>query len=193
MEIIAPVRFHVVAHSDAPADQAVKLEVRDRVLEEILAIARMHGRWDGIPWDGYLGRLERVAAGTLQDLGFSYGARATWGMEPLGARHRAEWDLPGEEHPTLRIILGSGAGANWWCVLFPPLCFVDAGQGLPILRAAPAPGPAASDTEEAFPGEPSDPQGLASEEVPRVRFGLRMLAILDKGEEETEMWSWERH
>lgn len=190
---VAPaiVRFHVVPHSDAVLDQQVKLRVRDRLLGEMEAIASEHGSWFGVPWGCHVHRLAAEAEAELAALGVPYGVRATWGPEPLSPRHRAELDLPGEEHPTLRIILGDGAGSNWWCVLFPPLCFMDASQ------LAFAAGKGREGNLEGNPDGPGRLEGadgtgaMEAEEGEGTvwRFGLWLWPFPDGVEEADSLWS----
>lgn len=183
----AIVRFHVVPHSDATVDQQLKLRVRDRLLGEMEAIASRYGTWSAVPWGRYVQRLAAAAEEELAAAGVPYGARATWGLEPLSPGHRAELDLPGEQHPTLRVILGDGRGSNWWCVLFPPLCFMDASH------IAFAVGDAAGDPDapHRLPGPQGDGDRGVEEEAAVWRFGLRLWPFPGGGEEGDSLWSWD--
>ena len=91
------IRLHVIANSDSPEDQALKLRVRDRVLareaQQVLAAAGCG--------DGVRARLEPAEFPTKDYDGFS---------------------LPAGKYLALRVIIGEGRGQNWWCVVFPPLC-----------------------------------------------------------------------
>ena len=115
------VRLHVVAASDSAADQAAKLAVRDRVLDilapaledaEDAAGAREILR-DALP------ALEELAAETAGTT-----ARASLARESFPTRSYGSFSLPAGEYVSLRIVLGEGAGRNWWCVVYPPLCAV---------------------------------------------------------------------
>ena len=121
------VRLHVVANSDDPVDQAVKLKVRDRVLKDIgselasstdakqaLAIAETE-----------LGWIEAVARDELSQNNLTYGAKAIVGTFSFPDRTYGNLVLPAGRYNALRVVLGEGKGQNWWCVLFPPLCLVD--------------------------------------------------------------------
>lgn len=182
------VRFHVVPHSDAALDQQVKLRVRDRLLREMEAIAARYGSWSAVPWGHYVGRLADAAEAELTAAGMSYGARATWGLEPLSPRHRAELDLPGAKHPTLRVILGDGRGSNWWCVLFPPLCFMDASH----MAFAVGDAVGDPDTSHRLQGRLGDEaRGAEDEEATVWRFGLRFWPLAGGDDEEDALWSWD--
>lgn len=120
-----PFRLHIIANSDSAADQALKLQVRDGVvayLGPLLAEAETREQAEEIVVAN-LDQLEALAAGITAD--FGYGARAEVGQFAFPAKRYGEIYLPAGEYQALRLQLGEAAGHNWWCVLFPPLCFVD--------------------------------------------------------------------
>ena len=117
-------RLHITANSDSAADQAVKLLVRDAVLEagaEIFngSVTAAGAEEKLLP---ALGLLEKTAREVLRAQGFSYGARAYLCEDWFAARAYGDLTLPAGRYKALRIALGTGAGQNWWCVMFPPLC-----------------------------------------------------------------------
>lgn len=118
------IRLHVLAESDREEDQAVKLLVRDAILEECgdlfadtptaeEALAQM---------EAAASRMEAVANRVLREQGFSYTACAVFGREQYPACTYDGVTFPAGEYYSLRILLGEGEGKNWWCCLFPPLC-----------------------------------------------------------------------
>ena len=118
------IRLHIRAASDGAADQAVKLRVRDAVLEKTAALLR---RADSAPraqetLRRALPELEETAEETLAASGFCYGAKVSLGRGYFDARAYGDVTLPAGEYTSLEIDLGGGTGHNWWCVLFPPLC-----------------------------------------------------------------------
>lgn len=125
-------RLHVIANSDSEADQAVKLRVRDAILAcmepgatigEAEAFVRTHGA-----------ELLSAAEGTLKENGFSYPAQLMLGTFSFPDRTYGDTLYPAGEYEALRVVLGDGAGQNWWCVLFPPLCIVtEDAEALPEL------------------------------------------------------------
>lgn len=120
-----PFRLHIIANSDSAADQALKLQVRDGVvayLTPLLAEAETREQAEEIVVAS-LAQLEALAAGITAD--FGYGAKAEVGRFDFPAKRYGEIYLPAGEYQALRLRLGEAAGHNWWCVLFPPLCFVD--------------------------------------------------------------------
>ena len=105
------VRLHVIANSDSDADQAEKLQVRDRVLALLAPLlADCRSRDDAVNII-----LEHQAE--LEAFG-----DVALGTEYYPTRDYGGFSLPAGEYVSLRIILGAGAGRNWWCVVFPPLC-----------------------------------------------------------------------
>lgn len=121
------VRLHVVANSNNPGDQAVKLKVRDRILQEIGAelTSASDARQALDAVGAELGRIQTLAADELARNGYTYGAAATVGAFNFPERTYGSLTLPAGRYNALRVVLGEGRGQNWWCVLFPPLCLVD--------------------------------------------------------------------
>jgi len=122
------IRFHVVANSDSKEDQNVKLLVRDAVLEAIQDDLRDIADVDTAK--GYLQenlpKIERIANETLKAAGMEEGAVALLQKETFDARKYDTFSLPAGVYDSLRIVIGSGAGHNWWCVAFPTLCMSTA-------------------------------------------------------------------
>ncbi|MCR4403200.1 MAG: stage II sporulation protein R [Firmicutes bacterium] len=121
------IRLHVVANSDSPEDQALKLAVRDAVLaraKDILgSVATKEEAWRVLREDA--GKIEAVASERVLAAGKSYGAQVEMGTFPFPERTYGSVTLPGGNYDAVRVILGAGKGRNWWCVLFPPLCFIQ--------------------------------------------------------------------
>ena len=118
------IRLHVVANSDSEADQAVKLQVRDVVLEaaesqleDCATVEEAEKRLKGL-----LPELEALAAAVTAENGFDYSARAALTWEAYPTREYDTFTLPAGRYLSLRVTLGEGEGQNWWCVVFPPLC-----------------------------------------------------------------------
>ena len=114
------IRLHVVANSDSDEDQAVKLRVRDAVLQAAQPYVT------GPDADGALaenlGALERAAAKALRSLGREDAVSVTLQNEAFPTRAYETFSLPAGVYRTLRVTIGAGAGHNWWCVVFPTLC-----------------------------------------------------------------------
>lgn len=118
------IRFHVVANSDSGEDQAVKLKVRDAVLESIREDLASVG--DVEQAKAYLqenlGKIAAIANQTLEKAGVSQQVQVSLCPEAFGTRQYDTFSLPSGIYESLRIIIGEGLGQNWWCVSFPSLC-----------------------------------------------------------------------
>ncbi|MBQ8732516.1 MAG: stage II sporulation protein R [Oscillospiraceae bacterium] len=117
-------RLHIPANSDSEADQAVKLEIRDAILARTGELFYAAGTADQAAAiaEKELAEFERIANGILREKGFSYTARAEVCRMFFATRTYGELTMPAGQYQAVRITLGEGAGQNWWCVLFPPLC-----------------------------------------------------------------------
>ena len=122
-----PLRLHILAASDSVYDQSVKLAVRDQVvdyLENVVADCdtkeeAMIAIGDRLPL------IEQLCNSCLKHNGVQYSATAVLETSDFPAiSYHGEIYAAGD-YDALRIVLGEGDGHNWWCVLFPPLCFVD--------------------------------------------------------------------
>ena len=118
------VRLHVIANSDSDADQALKLQVRDRVLERAEALLRQcESRQDAEKLlESRLFELRRIALEEIRDNGFDYDAVVRLTEMDFPTREYDSFTLPAGKYLALRVVIGEGAGRNWWCVVFPPLC-----------------------------------------------------------------------
>ena len=118
------IRFHVVANSDSKEDQAVKLLVRDAVIENLRS--EMESITDTASAEKYLRenlpRIEEVANKTLQTLGVDMEAGVSLCKEAFQRRVYDTFTLPAGVYKALRITIGEGEGKNWWCVVFPDFC-----------------------------------------------------------------------
>ena len=124
-------RLHVVADSDSPEDQTIKLRVRDAVLESIsqdlaritdMEQARSYIR-ENLP------KIEAAANACLEALGCEDTAVASLREELFDTRCYDTFSLPAGIYEALRITIGSGQGKNWWCVAFPTLCVPATAEG----------------------------------------------------------------
>ncbi|CAB1128476.1 Stage II sporulation protein R [Candidatus Hydrogenisulfobacillus filiaventi] len=134
------VRFRVIAAGDSPWDQAVKLDVRDAVLTRLEPVlARVHTRAGALAaLRAGLPALRRTVAGVLARQRVSYGARVALTRTWFPARVYGSLVLPAGRYRALLVVLGRGSGHNWWCVLFPSLCFVDLTNAVAVPAVAPA-------------------------------------------------------
>lgn len=125
------VRLHVVANSDSKADQALKLKVRDAIIDfmkDKLADSKNISETRAIINDN-LEKIEQVSSKVIKANNSGYKVKASMGNYSFPTKTYGDIALPAGEYQALKVVIGDGAGANWWCVLFPPLCFIDATHG----------------------------------------------------------------
>ncbi len=118
------VRLHIIANSDSEADQALKLDLRDAVLENFgaqLATAENANDAEMIT-EALLPEIELFSEEFVSSRGYSYSVSASLTKEYYGTRVYEDFTLPSGEYISLRIIIGEGEGQNWWCVMYPPMC-----------------------------------------------------------------------
>ena len=122
------IRLHVLANSDSDGDQALKLRVRDSILEAAAGAVGDCGDFDSAKasLEGSLESLRLAAENTVADAGYSYPVEVTLTKESYPTRDYRGVSLPAGEYTSLRVLIGEAAGHNWWCVLFPQLCVVTA-------------------------------------------------------------------
>lgn len=116
------IRLHVVANSDTQQDQGVKLQVRDAVL----AVTEPLLQETDEPEEALLEALPEIrdaAEACLRAEGFSDAVQVSFGMERFPTRHYEGFSLPAGVYRSLRVTIGAGEGHNWWCVVFPSICF----------------------------------------------------------------------
>ncbi len=126
------IRLHVIANSDSTEDQQLKLLVRDRILNEgreIFCQSTSPAESKRL-LEHNLEALEKVARDEIRKQGYDYDVKLKTGDFDFPAKQYENITLPAGEYYALRIEIGRAEGKNWWCVMFPPLCFVDASVGV---------------------------------------------------------------
>jgi stage II sporulation protein R len=126
------IRLHVIANSDSIEDQDLKRKVRDEVIEQ------MSPKFEGLKdvnqvkqvITDNINLIEDIAAKVVAGNQKSYGAKALVGNFDFPTKVYGNLTLPAGNYQALKIVLGSGEGQNWWCVMFPPLCFIDIAHGV---------------------------------------------------------------
>lgn len=122
------IRIHVRANSDEREDQSVKLAVRDAIVQYIsplaIGIETKEEMWTLL--SSKQDEIKRRANDTLVSCGYDYGCRVRLGRESFPTRTYGDLTLQEGEYDAVIVELGSGKGKNWWCVAYPPLCFIAA-------------------------------------------------------------------
>lgn len=122
------IRLHVIANSDSAEDQALKLQVRDKVLDFATNVLRRSKDMDDARnrLEGELRRIETIAQREIINQGYNYCVTAQLAETEFPLKEYEGFSLPAGEYTALRLVIGDGAGQNWWCVVYPPLCTVAA-------------------------------------------------------------------
>lgn len=121
-------RFHVLANSDSEEDQALKMQVKEAVIaymkEEIPSSdsVEMTKEWA----KGHLDAIVNLAEAVVQEQGYAYEVGAEVTTCDFPEKTYGDITFPSGEYEALRIEIGEAKGQNWWCVLYPNLCFIDA-------------------------------------------------------------------
>ena len=111
------IRLHVIAHSDSAEDQAVKLRVRDGILEKLEGV-RWDSRGEAANWLGTHGEELRRIGEEIS----GKPVRVSLTEESYPTREYETFHLPAGEYLSLQVRIGDGVGKNWWCVVYPALC-----------------------------------------------------------------------
>lgn len=125
------IRFHVLANSDSNIDQDLKLRVKDEVLKYIAPILNES---ESLEESREMLKREdkniiKIAEEYIKSQGFNYTVETTLTRENFPVKEYGNIILPQGEYEAYRILIGEGKGQNWWCVMFPPLCFIDVTKG----------------------------------------------------------------
>lgn len=121
------IRFHVLANSDSKSDQYLKLKVRDEVVNYLrpeLEKSKDIYESEKIIESRYV-EIEEVAKKVIRDNGYDYEVSVNLEYTDFPTKQYSNVVLPSGEYKALRVVIGEGEGENWWCVMFPPLCFMD--------------------------------------------------------------------
>ena len=166
------VRLHVLANSDTVEDQALKLKVRDAVIEYMEKQDDLNSAGEARKYlSENLNRLEEIAEGVIASEGYDYSARADLGVRYIPEKAYGGITFPAGNYEALNITIGRGEGENWWCVLFPPLCLLEEGT--------------ATDDEVVSGDEASegnnDDEG--SSEARKLRLRWKLAEILNEGQD----------
>lgn len=120
-------RFHVLANSDSEEDQALKMRVKEEVISFMESeLPEAKKAEDTKEWaKGHLKEIEKVAGEIVHKEGYGYPVRAEVTECDFPDKTYGDVTFPAGRYEALRIEIGEGKGQNWWCVLYPNLCFLD--------------------------------------------------------------------
>ena len=124
------VRLHVLANSDSEEDQGLKLLVRDEILatvgDKLDGCRNQRQAKDEI--EQMIPEIKAAAKRVIEIEGYNYDVDVVLGLEEYPTREYESCAFPAGEYLSLRVIIGSGEGQNWWCCLFPPLCLSSSSE-----------------------------------------------------------------
>jgi len=121
------IRFHVLANSDNEEDQNLKLKVKNKVIEYLYPYLNDSKSLDESRQiiKNKMQDVKKLAEQVIKDNNYKYGIQIELSRENFPDKSYGNITLPQGNYEAFRIIIGDGQGRNWWCVMFPPLCFVD--------------------------------------------------------------------
>lgn len=125
------IRFHVIANSDSEEDQNLKEKVRDEILKFISPKLKESKSKDESRklLEEYDDEIKNIALNKIKEEGYNYNVSSTFENTMFPVKQYGDLVFPEGEYEAYRVIIGNGEGKNWWCVMFPPLCFVDVTVG----------------------------------------------------------------
>ena len=123
-------RLHIIANSDSSADQELKLKVRDKIIE-YMNTSNSSDKKDVISIvNNHLDSFKEIALNTIKENGYNYDVNIEIGNFHFPTKSYGDISFPAGNYDALKIEIGDAIGQNWWCVLFPPLCFVNSSTGV---------------------------------------------------------------
>lgn len=126
------IRFHVIANSDNEKDQSLKLKVRDAILDYLYPYMNKSQSLSETRSiiKNNLEKVQDIAGEVIKKNNYNYNVKVTLSRENFPEKQYGDIVLPQGNYEAFRVIIGSGEGHNWWCVMFPPLCFVDESKAI---------------------------------------------------------------
>lgn len=125
-------RLHVIANSNSSEDQNLKYLVRDNILKYMNSITKdVNDKNEIIEIvSNNLNNFKQIAQDTVYENGFDYEVTVEIGNFDFPVKTYGDISFPPGNYDALRIKIGNASGENWWCVMFPPLCFIDVSSGI---------------------------------------------------------------
>lgn len=125
-------RFHVIANSDSEEDQALKMKVKEGVVSYVSKLTQAGKDIESTKYiiSLYLEEIEEEAQRIIKQEGYSYETKVLLTESYFPVKTYGEAVFPAGIYQALKIEIGKAEGKNWWCVLYPNLCFVDSAYGV---------------------------------------------------------------
>ena len=121
------IRFHVIANSDTEEDQNLKLKIKNKVIDYLYPYLNSSQSLEESRKiiKNKMNDVKKLAEEEIKDDGYKYNVNVQLSRENFPDKSYGNITLPQGNYEAFRVIIGNGQGKNWWCVMFPPLCFVD--------------------------------------------------------------------
>lgn len=125
-------RLHVIANSNSEEDQDLKYLVRDNIISYMNSLIDINSSKEEIINIAYanLDNIKEIALKTIKENGFNYNVSMEIAKTDFPTKIYGDISLPSGNYDSLNVKIGNATGQNWWCVMFPPLCFVDVSSGI---------------------------------------------------------------
>ena len=125
-------RLHVIANSDSAEDQNLKYLVRDALIDYMNSVSKNSNSKDEALSIAYQHKSDfyKIAKKVINDNGYDYNVNISIGNFAFPTKNYGDISLPAGYYDALKVEIGNASGQNWWCVMFPPLCFVDISTGI---------------------------------------------------------------
>lgn len=125
-------RLHVIANSDSVEDQNLKYKVRDALLDYMNSIcSNVSSKEDAMNIASeHLEDFKAIAENVIYENNYTYPVSVEIGKYDFPTKNYGDVSIPAGIYDALRVKIGKSSGKNWWCVMFPPLCFVDVSSGI---------------------------------------------------------------
>lgn len=162
-------RLHVLANSDSIEDQALKYKVRDKIIETMNSLTKSCSSKEEVIKlaQDNLSYFKEIARNVIIENGYNYNVNISIGNFNFPTKTYGDISLPAGFYDALRIEIGEAEGQNWWCVMFPPLCFVDVSSGI-----------VPEESKEMMKDELSKEEfQVISEQTPEVKFKFKLLEL----------------
>ena len=130
----AVIRFHIRANSDSEEDQALKMKVRNAILQELQPIMQEVRDKESARQllQQELKNMTTIAQDVIREEGYDYPVTVYLAKEEFPLKSYGDLLFPSGEYEALRVDIGNAEGGNWWCVVYPGLCFVDTAGGMVV-------------------------------------------------------------
>lgn len=125
------IRFHVLANSNSNEDQQLKIKVKDKIIEYIFPKLE---NFNSLEESREIlanneDEIIKIANECINENGYNYSVKVEFKRENFPEKVYGNISLPQGEYEAFRVLIGEASGENWWCVMFPPICFVDVTKG----------------------------------------------------------------